>query len=71
MHILPGSVSDHRPIKLELLAHWDKGPIPFKFNPLWIDKVGFLETIQSAWDIPITGSPSYVWEKKLKATKKP
>lgn len=48
----------------------DLGPIPFKFSPLWIDKAGFLDTIQSAWDTPINGSSSFVWEKKLKATKK-
>eukprot|EP00253_Pinus_taeda_P021952 PITA_21952 len=29
-----------------------------------------MDTIQSAWDIPINGSPSFVWEQKLKATKK-
>jgi len=48
----------------------DLGPIPFKFSPLWIEKTGFMDTIQSAWDILINGSPSFVWEKKLKATKK-
>jgi endonuclease/exonuclease/phosphatase family metal-dependent hydrolase len=34
MPILPCIFSDHKPIKLELLAHLDLGPIPFKFSPL-------------------------------------
>eukprot|EP00253_Pinus_taeda_P003178 PITA_03178 len=38
MHILPCCVSDHLPIKLELLAHLDQGSIPFKFNSHWITK---------------------------------
>jgi len=48
----------------------DLGPIPFKFSPLWIEKEGFLDMIQSAWDTPINGSPSYVWEKKIKSHQK-
>eukprot|EP00253_Pinus_taeda_P025214 PITA_25214 len=67
---LPKLSSDHKPIQLLLAPEEDLGPIPFKFNPLWIEKEGFMDTIQSAWDIPINGSPSCVWEKKLKATKK-
>lgn len=67
--ILPKLSSDHKPILLLLAPEEDLGPIPFKFNPLWIEKEGFMETIHSAWDIPINGSPSYVWEQKLKATK--
>eukprot|EP00253_Pinus_taeda_P012689 PITA_12689 len=34
MHILPSSISDHKPVKLELLAHLDLGSIPFRFIPL-------------------------------------
>lgn len=68
--ILPKLSSDHKPIQLILALEEDLGPIPFKFSPLSIEKAGFLDTIQSTWDIPINGSLSYVWEKKLKATKK-
>lgn len=67
--ILPNLSSDHKPIQLLLAPEEDLGPIPFKFNPLWIEKAGFMDTIQTAWDIPINGSPSFVWEQKLKATK--
>jgi hypothetical protein len=43
MHILPCSVSDHKPIKLELLAHKDLGPIPFRFSPLWVKEADFMQ----------------------------
>ena len=28
-----------------------------------------MDIVSNAWYIPITGSPNYVWEHKLKATK--
>ena len=68
-NILPEFVSDHRPILLQLKEEEDLGPIPFRFIPLWIKKEGFWETTSKAWDFPIKGSPSFVWEQKLKITK--
>lgn len=65
MHILPCSVSDHRPIKLELSAHWDKRPTPFKFNPLWIKEQSFLQLVKDMWKQPVNGSLFFVWEEKL------
>jgi hypothetical protein len=47
----------------------DLGPIPFKFNPQWIKQEGFMEVVTKAWSTPVTGSPSFVWEQKLKVTK--
>jgi hypothetical protein len=67
--ILPKLTFDHKPILLNLEEEENMGPIPFRFNPLWIEKKGFLETVHSAWSSPTSGSPSFVWEKKLKATK--
>eukprot|EP00253_Pinus_taeda_P028094 PITA_28094 len=67
--ILAKLASDHKPIQLLLEDEKDLGPIPFRFSPLWIEKEGFEETIKAAWGKPVLGSPSYVWEQKLKATK--
>ena len=67
--ILPWFSSDHKPILLQLEEEENLGPIPSRFNPLWIEKDDFMETIMSAWSSPISRSPSYVWEQKLKATK--
>jgi hypothetical protein len=45
------------------------GPNPLWFNPLWINKEGFLETVHSTWSSPVSGSSRFVWEQRLKATK--
>jgi len=67
--ILPKMTSDHKPILLNLEEEENMGPIPFHFIPLWIDKEGFLETVQSTFSSSVTGSPSFVWEQILKEKK--
>ena len=66
---LPKLTLDHKPILLQLEEEENMGPIPFRYSPLWNDKEGFKETVSSAWSTPVRGSPSFVWEQKLKATK--
>eukprot|EP00253_Pinus_taeda_P005679 PITA_05679 len=61
--------SDHKPILL-CLKEEDLVPLPFRFSPLWTEREGFYERVQTAWRIEISGSPSYVWEQKMKNTKK-
>jgi exonuclease III len=67
--ILPKLTSDHKPIQLILEDEEDLGPIPFRFSPLWVEKDGFIDTVKAAWGKSFSGSSSYVWEQKLKATK--
>lgn len=67
--ILPKLTSDHKPIQLLLDEEEDLGPLPFRFSPLWIEREGFYETVKEAWAKSFSGSPSFVWEQKLKATK--
>jgi hypothetical protein len=67
--ILPWSGSDHHPISLCLSPSENFGPIPFRFNPLWIYDPSFFETVSSAWNCWIKGSPNFIWEHKLKRTK--
>ena len=69
MHILPCSVSDHRPIKLELLAHLDQGPIPFKFSPQWVKEQSFMQLVKESWIQSVKGSAFFVWEEKLRRVK--
>lgn len=68
--ILPKLASDHKPILLCIKEEEDFGPLPFRFSPLWAKREGFLETVQIAWEKDILGSPRYVWEQKIKNTKK-
>jgi hypothetical protein len=67
--ILPWEGSDHRPIYLIFEPQKNWGPIPFKFNPLWMDRSEFLPSISQIWNQWIIGSPNYIWEKKLKLVK--
>jgi hypothetical protein len=67
--ILPKLTSDHKPILLHIEEEEDLGPLPFRFSPTWIEREGFFETVKKAWDKAYTGSSSYIWEQKMKATK--
>ena len=69
MQIIPCSISDHNPIKLNLRALPDLGPIPFRFSPLWVREPKFLQIVKECWAHPVNGSPFYVWEEKLRRTK--
>eukprot|EP00253_Pinus_taeda_P027391 PITA_27391 len=51
-HILHSSISDHKPINLELLTPKDLGPIPFRFSSLWIKEKDFMEKIRDCWKKP-------------------
>jgi hypothetical protein len=67
--ILPWAGSDHCPISLVFETQKNWGPIPFRFNPLWMDHPYFFPTVSQVWNQWITGSPVFIWEKKLKLVK--
>ena len=67
--ILANLASYHKPILLSLQNIQNLGSIPFKYNPQWITTPGFSETVRNAWGQPISSSPSFVWEQKIKNTK--
>eukprot|EP00253_Pinus_taeda_P024857 PITA_24857 len=67
--ILPKLTSDHKPVQFILEDEEDLGPIPFRFSPLWTERDSFIDIVKTTWAKPVTGSSSYVWEQKLKATK--
>eukprot|EP00253_Pinus_taeda_P022851 PITA_22851 len=69
MRILQSSVSDHKPISLELLTPKDLGPIPFRFSSLWIKEKDFMEKTKDCWKEPIKGSMFFVWKEKLRRVK--
>ena len=57
---LPKLTSYHKPILLQLEEEENMGPIPFRYKPLWIDKEGFKETINSSWSTSVRGAPFFV-----------
>jgi exonuclease III len=67
--ILPHSTSDHKPIRLEIKKDNFKGPIPFRFSPLWIKDKGFADIVTKVWASTVQGSASYIWEEKIKRLK--
>ena len=67
--ILPHSTSDHKPISLEYRKEQGQGPIPFRFNPAWIQVKDFRSSVSKVWTSKIKGSAFYVWEEKLRRLK--
>ena len=67
--ILCFAVSDHKPICLFFLPVENLGPLPFRFNQIWLEMEEFRDIISSTWCCFIPGSPTYSWEQKLRRVK--
>eukprot|EP00253_Pinus_taeda_P033267 PITA_33267 len=68
--VLNSTVSDHFPILLTLDSHSQLGPIPFRYNPLWRSNAEAAAIIEATWNHHVEGSPSFIWEMKIKNTRK-
>jgi hypothetical protein len=68
--ILPHSVSDHKPIHIEIKYDKVRGPIPFRFSPNWIQDKDFLSLVSKTWTNVVKSSTFYVWEEKLRRLKR-
>jgi len=69
-NILNTFASDHYPITVTLETHCPVGPIPFKYSPLWNRILLAREIFKETWSQHVEGSPCFLWEPKLKRTKK-
>lgn len=67
--ILVKSESDHCLISLKFVKKEDLGAIPFKYNPKWLKEDRFLDIIKMTRLTLVQGSPTFVWEVKLRAVK--
>ena len=47
----------------------NKGPIPFHFNSLWLSHKEFHHITENSWKVFVKGSPSFMWESKLRILK--
>ena len=58
--IISSATSDHKPITLLLTPPTNLGPIPFRFNSLWLNSANTLEIIHAAWNSSYQGLPSFI-----------
>ena len=58
--ILSHSVSDHKPLHLEIRIDQVRGPIPFIFNLTWIQDKDFFPLVSKTWTDVVKGSSFYV-----------
>ena len=66
---LPRPVSDHFPIMLDSEGV-RTGPIPFRFELMWLKHEGFKETLKGWWqNLQFHGTFSFILSAKLKALK--
>ena len=68
-HIISSATSDHKPILLSFSLPTNLGPIPFRFNHLWLNNAKTLDIIHTAWNFTLSGSPSYIWESKIRVVR--
>lgn len=68
-NILPFTLSDCRPIILSLLPNQNFGPIPFGFNPLWLESDYVISLVKKTWSSLVRGSLNFIWESKLQLVK--
>ena len=68
--ILPKPLLDHFPILLEGRGSSIRGPMPFKFENMWLKQDNFKGLIDRDWkSFSFSGFSSYIVVEKLKALK--
>jgi hypothetical protein len=68
-HILHSFISNHKPISLHLQALPNYGPLPFRFNNLWLNHQDGVELVKATLKTWIPGKPIFIWEQKLMLVK--
>nr|TKS12516.1 hypothetical protein D5086_0000062530 [Populus alba] len=65
----PRNVSDHSAMILSLHSLTHHQHSPFKFLNIWADRIDFLPTVTSSWQVPVHGNPMYQFTTKLRRLK--
>ncbi|PWA39532.1 RNA-directed DNA polymerase, eukaryota, Reverse transcriptase zinc-binding domain protein [Artemisia annua] len=67
----PYRISDHSPCVLRIPLVAKLKPKPFKFSNFLVHKEGFLDTVNSGWNLNVNGCAMYRVVKRLKGLKSP
>ena len=67
--IIPSVASNHKLVLFELGMAENFGPLPLRYNQLWSSHEEAKQEVENVWRKNISGSPTYIWESKLKAIK--
>ena len=66
---LPRPPSDHAPLLLDCEG-MRRGPIPFRFENMWLKVEGFQDMLEGWWQgLSFRGSASYILSRNLKEVK--
>ena len=67
--IIPSTTSDHKPVLVYFGMAENYGPLPFRYNQRWGSNEEAQKEVESVRKKNISGSPTFIWETKIKATK--
>jgi len=67
--IIPSVASNHKPIAIKFGESKKFGPLPFRYNPLWINSKNVRNLVARDWKQSINGSQSIFLEEKIKNVK--
>ena len=65
-HIISSATFDHNPISLSFTLPTNMGPIPFRFNPLWLNNAKTLDLTHLSWNSSFFSSSSFIWQFNLR-----
>jgi hypothetical protein len=64
-YILPSLIFDHKPISLHIHEIPEYGPLPFHFNPLWLNHPEVFSLVESLGKLGFLDTPVFIWEQKI------
>ena len=68
--LLPKPISDHCLVLLEGGGDWKGGPMPFRFENMWLKVDDFKDLVSEWWQsIEVFGIGNYILLEKIKALK--
>jgi len=64
-YILASITLNYKPMSLHIQSLQNYGPLPFRYNPQWLQSKSLIDPICSTWRIHLSSTLVYIWQKKL------